>query len=391
MIFFDDFDKIAILNITRDNGVQEAIDINKEKDRLIDVFEKLKINFKQHFFLGGGDIIEKEEYQKNIGQLSKKLVEDDDNNIHLLMENINNDEDKLIEEEDINNKNNNIISGESQNDEKISNYNNPNEKILDINHDNEEKTDIKRIDEINVKDNNNKIEYISYTSFRYNLQKANDYICFIFFLFFYFFFIFGNIIHTKDFKSFGGTIWIFIISLIFLLVISIIIFFCFEKKIKKSQTICLYIFYIFYLFVIIFYLILLSNFIQYKYIALMLLLVCLDFGFIELYFRTYEEDHLLFTISPLLLSNIIVISIYSYFFKEESNIIRNITCLAVGIIVYITIMNYITLAFQIDEIIHCQCFLLYGIFIFIDFIIICYLLCLCGIFLAIKESCKKKI
>ena len=114
----------------------------------------------------------------------------------------------------------------------------------------------------------------------------------------------------------------------------------------------------------------------------------LDFAFMANYFNESKSENfsLLFIISPPLLFNIIVIFIYSYVTKEESYIIRNITCLAFGNFIYITLINLITLSLEIDEIIHCQCYLLYGIFIVIDFFIISILMCIVGIFIAIKEA-----
>ena len=88
--------------------------------------------------------------------------------------------------------------------------------------------------------------------------------------------------------------------------------------------------------------------------------------------------------------NIIIIAIYSYFFQEDSNIIRNIVLIAFGIMLYIIIINIATFIYKIEKVIYLQCFIIYGIFLIPDLFLLLFFICLVGIVAAIIEKIQEK-
>ena len=132
-----------------------------------------------------------------------------------------------------------------------------------------------------------------------------------------------------------------------------------EKEPCKNKYFCLYI--ILYTPFITFYCFLLSNFMQYKYILMVLSLIIINFILLE-YYYLFNKSNYIFHWLLLFLVNILLIIIYRFIWIEGTIEFVNILIIAIVIYIYIMVLKCLMNEFEEEEFIFGVYAYSYGIF-----------------------------
>ena len=369
MQFFDDPEKIVKV-IIHYQGDTKEINAKREQDSLFNIFDRLKFNIQKMFLIEGGEAIQKEDLNKRLNDL--KSIGDEEGELNVLAykmedgfeqndDNKNDIDNDEIKNNNINNNSELLInnSNDKNSNEKIYIDNNSNEKILNSNKD---KKEIRYVSVINNKHFFTKTFLTSKIEF--SLIMSFTWLgCYL------------NI--NKVLNNSSATFWIFYPVSIVISSLSIFFIVYFELEIDKKTKVFL-ISNILYIPYMIFFCLILTQYIESKYILMVLSLIIVNFLLLEIYHSfILSNEYLFLTFLPLLIANALIIILYAFLWIDEIRQLIIISIISFVIILYIIIISYQMKEFEEEEYMFGVFALSYGVFallIFLFFAIIGFLL-----------------